>query len=157
MLQLHLIDQQFNCLLKCTYIRDYIRDGNINIVLWWIPLTLLNIKTFFPGMGIPVLKIRQSQDRLIFNMVIPILVRWHLHIQTPIGMIIIDPNVDTPKSKKSSLLNCTWFKYTYSKSMMNKEILYMICRWPNIVRCYDILWCSSMTKLRSHAYIDSVM
>ena len=101
--------------------------------------------------------IKQSQDHLIFNMEIPILVKWHHYVQTPLGMIIIDPNVDTPKSKKSSLLNCTWFKYTYSKSMMNKEILYMICRWPNIVRCYDILWCSSMTKVRSHAYIDSVM
>ena len=32
-------------------------------------------------MGIPVLKIRRSRDRLIFNMGIPILVRWHLYIE----------------------------------------------------------------------------
>ena len=41
----------------------------------------LNIKKSFPGMGIPMLKIRRSRDRLIFNMGIPILsilVRWHL-------------------------------------------------------------------------------
>ena len=33
----------------------------------------LNIKTVFPGMGIPMLKIRWSGDRFIFNMGIPIL------------------------------------------------------------------------------------
>ena len=33
-------------------------------------------------MGIPMLKIRRSQDRLIFNMGIPILVRRHLYIET---------------------------------------------------------------------------
>ena len=42
----------------------------------------LNIKTVFPGYGIPMLKIRRSQDRLIFNMGIPILVRRHLYIDT---------------------------------------------------------------------------
>ena len=31
----------------------------------------LNIKTAFSGMGIPVLKIRRSRDRLIFNMEAP--------------------------------------------------------------------------------------
>ena len=35
----------------------------------------LNIKTVFPGMGIPMLEIKRSHDRLIFNMGIPILVR----------------------------------------------------------------------------------
>ena len=37
----------------------------------------LNIKTIFPRMGIPMLKIRRSWDRLIFNMGIPIQVRRH--------------------------------------------------------------------------------
>ena len=32
-------------------------------------------------MGIPMLKIRRSQDRLIFNMGIPILVRRYLYIE----------------------------------------------------------------------------
>ena len=36
----------------------------------------------FPGMGISMLKIRQSQDRLIFSMGIPRLVRQHLYIET---------------------------------------------------------------------------
>ena len=36
----------------------------------------------FPGMGISMLKIRRSRDRLIFNMGIPILVRLHLFIGT---------------------------------------------------------------------------
>ena len=39
-------------------------------------------KTIFPGMGIPLLKIRQSRDHLILNMGIPILVRQHLNINT---------------------------------------------------------------------------
>ena len=38
-------------------------------------------KTSFPGMGIPMLKIRRSYDRLIFNMGIPILIRRHLNIE----------------------------------------------------------------------------
>ena len=38
--------------------------------------------TVFPCMGIPMLKTRRSQDRLIFNMGIPILVRRHLYIET---------------------------------------------------------------------------
>ena len=44
----------------------------------------LNIKTVFPGMGISMLKIRQSWDCLIFNMIIPIL-GWTVFIlrQTP--------------------------------------------------------------------------
>ena len=39
-------------------------------------------RPFFPGMGIPMLKIRRSRDRPIFNMGIPILVRGHLYIET---------------------------------------------------------------------------
>ena len=41
-----------------------------------------NIKMVSPGMGIPMLKIRWSRDRLIFNMGILILVRGHLYIET---------------------------------------------------------------------------
>ena len=43
----------------------------------------LNIKTVFPRYGIPILKIRRSWDRLIFNVGIPIMVRRHLFIATP--------------------------------------------------------------------------
>ena len=42
----------------------------------------LNIKTVFLGMGIPIIKIRRSSDRLIFIMGISILVRRHLYIET---------------------------------------------------------------------------
>ena len=35
----------------------------------------------FPGMGIPMLKIRWSHDHLVFNMGIPMLVRQHLYIE----------------------------------------------------------------------------
>ena len=42
-----------------------------------------NIKIIFPGMGITNLKIRQSWDRLIFNMGTPIQVWQHLYIEMP--------------------------------------------------------------------------
>ena len=49
----------------------------------------VSIKTSFPGMGIPMLKIKRSQDRLIFNIEIPILARQHLYIwDAPLGIII---------------------------------------------------------------------
>ena len=41
----------------------------------------------FHVLGIPILKIRWSHDRLIFNMWIPILVRWHLYIGTAPSLI----------------------------------------------------------------------
>ena len=46
------------------------------------PVSHFNMKTIFPGMGIFMLKIKQAWDCLIFNMVIPILVRWHFYIET---------------------------------------------------------------------------
>ena len=52
----------------------------------------LNIKTIFPSMGIPILKIRRSQDRLISNMGIPVLVSRHLYIETPPGSSISTPD-----------------------------------------------------------------
>ena len=47
----------------------------------------LNIETVFPGMGIPRLKNRLG-ERLIFNKGIPILVKWHLYIETAPGCFI---------------------------------------------------------------------
>ena len=49
----------------------------------------INIKSVFPRYGIPMLKIRRSWDRLIFNMEIPILVRRHLDIET-VHRILLD-------------------------------------------------------------------
>ena len=39
--------------------------------------------------GFPILKIRRSLDHLIFNMGIPILVRWHLYIETGPRSILV--------------------------------------------------------------------
>ena len=41
-----------------------------------------DIKTVFPRYGHPMLEIRRSRDRLIFNMEIPTLERRHLYIET---------------------------------------------------------------------------
>ena len=42
----------------------------------------------FPVMGILMLKIRQSRDRLIVNMGIPILVKWHVSIEMAPGLMV---------------------------------------------------------------------
>ena len=44
--------------------------------LWMTRVCCLNMNTIFPGIGIPIVKIRRSWDRLIFLMGIPILVRY---------------------------------------------------------------------------------
>ena len=53
--------------------------GTKLIMTYWAPT---QYKGRFPGMGIPMLKIRRSRHRLIFDMGIPILVRRHLYIET---------------------------------------------------------------------------
>ena len=55
---------------------DYICESELQ------PGPRLNIKTLFPGMGISMLKLRRSRDRLIFNTEIPIPVRRYLYIET---------------------------------------------------------------------------
>ena len=60
-------------------------SGHDHWCVYWVLIPCrarLNIKTIFPGIGIPMLKIRWSRDHLIFNMRIPILVRWHLYTET---------------------------------------------------------------------------
>ena len=64
------------------------RDVSELMNVLYIVSTKKNIRTlsqykdrFFPGMGIPMLKIRRSRDRFIFNMGIPIPVRRHLYIE----------------------------------------------------------------------------
>ena len=52
----------------------------------YYPGPRLNIKTVFPKYGISMLKIRLSQDRLIFNMGIH-MARRHLYIETAPGAL----------------------------------------------------------------------
>ena len=80
-LWLYMVSQGHNELTHCGLVMPYsIRNLGHH---WLLSGPCLNIKTVFPGMGIPMLKIRRLRDRLIFNMGIPILVRWHLYIETP--------------------------------------------------------------------------
>ena len=59
-------------------------DGGLgNLCLQKKSLGCLNRNTVFRDIGIPMLKIRQSRDRPIFNKGITILVRRHLYIATP--------------------------------------------------------------------------
>ena len=72
----------------------------------------LNINTVFPVMGIPMLKVRRSWDRLIFNMGIPILVRRHLYIET-------GPRWVTTWS--AEVLNHWGYRQQFWKINLNKE------------------------------------
>ena len=75
--------------LRLIQIYHILREGKMYIfvsrgldgLIW--PGPGLNIKTVSSGMGIPMLMIRRSQDRFIFNMGILILVR-PLYIETPL-------------------------------------------------------------------------
>ena len=48
----------------------------------WKTGPCLNIKKVIPGVGISIIKIRRLSDRLIFIMIVSILVRQHLYIET---------------------------------------------------------------------------
>ena len=75
--------------LKATSVVEVLADAMlVHKVRKEEPGAWFNIKTVLTRYGIPMLKIRQSGDRLIFNMGIPILVR-HLYIETttPRGLI----------------------------------------------------------------------
>ena len=67
----------------------------------------LNIKNVFPNMGIPMLKIRQLRGRLIFNMGIPTLVRWHLYIE-PSHRVIFIWSLILGASWSSWIKSMTW-------------------------------------------------
>ena len=63
----------------------YLKRLAVLLLMVWLlfrPGPRLNIKTVFLRYGIPMLKIRRSWGRLIFNMGIPILVIRHLYIET---------------------------------------------------------------------------
>ena len=60
---------------------------------WWGPR--LNIKTVFPDTWIPMLKIRRSWGRHIFNIGIPILVRRHLYIKTAPRVAVTSSTLST--------------------------------------------------------------
>ena len=119
----------------------------------------LNIKTVFPGMGIPMLKIRRSRDRIIFNMAIPILVRQHLYIDmAPRSFYLL-----------MAWVGCAgpWFSmkmfYKYRKSHgRDKLILQPSCLHNGIfdtseaahsspirVRCSVFMWVQSMIYVLS--------
>ena len=57
--------------------------GTVSIFLGLIWI----LKTIFPGMAIPVIKMRPWWDRLAFIMGYPLLVKWHLYIETAPGHI----------------------------------------------------------------------
>ena len=76
----------------------------------------------FPGMGIPMLKIRRSWDRRIFNMGMPILVR-HLYIETPLRFL---------RDEYESRINVN------SISLVSLETL--VIHKHSSLRLVDLLW-----------------
>ena len=76
----------------------------------------VSIKPVFPRYRIPMLKIRRSRDRLIFNVGIPKLVRRHLYIET------------APRSPSAMILSVRW-RTTCDSSMLSngKKFKYNLC------------------------------
>ena len=76
-------------------------------------------------LGIPMLKIRRSWDRLIFNMGIPILVRRHLYIETvpvsPYRIFVFERFMFVCQAAKLSLPQCVCI-----------EILYILLSWTHV-------------------------
>ena len=76
-------------------------------------------------MGIPMLKLRQSQDCLIFNLPILILVRWYLYIETvPWGLFqyknLMSSAQKSPLWKYDGLtivLSLWWKSYTWDGNL----------------------------------------
>ena len=97
-----------------------------------LPGSRLNIKTVFSGMMIPMLKIRRSWDRLIFNMGIPILVRRHLYIETASRFIVNDGDklrllmdlVQYRTILKSVSDNCKWW-FRLVKGLLRNNYWYL--------------------------------
>ena len=64
-------------------INNHVYENTIFTRLWSLDQGPISIKRpSFLGMGIPMFKMRQLWDRLMFKMGIHILVRWHLYIET---------------------------------------------------------------------------
>ena len=93
----------------------------------WEPGPHLNIKTVFPRYGIPMLKIRWSRDRLIFNMGIPILVRRHLYIETPPALRSskFHTNVVWNLSRKTTSPN--GLKCEMNSNLLGQDLLIFAC------------------------------
>ena len=90
------------------------------------PGPYFNINTVLPGMGIPMLKIRQSQDHFIFNMGIPILVRQHLYIE--VGLYFLEEAWYRPWPGDSHKLQ------KEDKEMFNSSPPWT--KWPSFRRRY---------------------
>ena len=76
---------------KSFYITVICRQANKATVYVQDPRACFNIKTIIPGIRIPITKISQSQNRLIFVMAIHLLARWHLYIERGPCLLWINP------------------------------------------------------------------
>ena len=119
----------------------------------------LNIKTIFPGMGIPMLKIRRSWDRLIFNMGITILVRRHLYIDTApmVTSVTLGQSHDCPNTSGITLKSI--WKSSSIKSQQNIAKLelcafFMVNSVPHIESVIRI-FTSFLILLMGHPHIWS--
>ena len=82
------------------------------------------------GMGILMLKIRRSQDCLIFNMVIPILVRRHLYTETVPWFIEGSAKIfsKTLNMEQSSLSKTWYLNFMVSTICCTKNCVWSWCQ-----------------------------
>ena len=118
----------------------------------------------FPGMGIPMLKIRRSWDRLIFNMRIPILVRRHLYIETAWMHAILDISILRQPEGMPFLTSLYWDSlkachswHLYIETAWRHAILDIsILRQPEGMPFSTSLYWNSLKACHSrHLYIET--
>ena len=72
----------------CSYVVKHLLQLQLLSMLSALYWAISQYKTIFPGMRIPMLKIRRSWGRLIFQMGIPILVRRYLFIEAALSNLV---------------------------------------------------------------------
>ena len=101
----------------------------------------LNIMTTFLDIGIPIIKLRQSYDCLIFMTGSPVLVKWYLHVETSPGPFLwlnkVQPNRDNflqPPSQWEMSSHCNvsshWLSAYTIWSLPNERKDTNVTHWP---------------------------
>ena len=117
------------------------------------PVPRLNIKTVFPRYGILMLVIRRSWYRLIFNTGIPILVRWHLYIETAQRKMFCQ--VSFPRDFLSLPLSSDllWLVMIWPQEIIWTYIIWFDMNWSVLAMLSDVLD-NNVLRCRAHIIVS---
>ena len=117
-------------------------------------------QTFVSGMGISIIKIRRSWDRLIFIIGIPIQVRQHLHNKTVPSSVLLTLWQEIPftKAQQSSSSGCD----DQSKVYQSPELSWTWCLQLMLVSRYlfcaaSFIWVSNVQLTSQEARMTAIL